>query len=129
MMGFMFDADFFRAFLPGRVQAECRARPELVPVVRISLADGTALDVCHISHLADTWMAVAYFRDVETCQEMDLAFFGYAIVTRVTLSLHHRTARKLGFKAGTHGEGAQTEEAAVVSATRKGDEGATRGPE
>jgi hypothetical protein len=125
----MFDADFFRTFLPGRVQAECRARPDLVPVVRVSLADGTALDVCHISHLADTWMAVAYFRDVETCQEMDLAFFGYAIVTRVTLSLHHRAARKLGFKAGAQGEGTQTEEAAVVSATRKGDVGATRGLE
>ena len=111
-MGFMFDADFFRAFLPDRVQAECRAHPELVPVVRVSLADGTALDVCHISHLADTWMAVAYFRDVETCQEMDLAFFGYAIVTRVTLSLHHRAARKLGFKVGAESEGAQTEEAA-----------------
>ena len=118
MMGFMFDADFFRTFLPDRVQAECRARPELVPVVRISLADGTALDVCHISHLADTWMAVAYFRDVETCQEMDLAFFGYAVVTRVTLSLRHRTARKLGFKVSAEGEGANAEEAAVAGAIR-----------
>ncbi len=92
-----FDAVFFRTSFPELVQAECQRRPEQVPVVLLHLADGTALDVCHILSLADQWLALAYFSDSATCEEMEIAFVRYDQVTRVTLALHHPAGRHLGF--------------------------------
>ena len=94
----MFDASFFTTVLPDRVRTECEARPEMVPVVRFRLGDGVTLDVCHVIHLAERWMAVAYFSDAEKCEDMDVAFVPYDTVTRVHLSLHHPQSRNLGFQ-------------------------------
>lgn len=93
----MFRADFYRAVLPDRVERECAARTSHVPVVGFHLADGVTLDVCHIVHLADTWLAVATYRDSATCEEMDFAFMSYESVVRITLSLQDPKARRLGF--------------------------------
>lgn len=93
----MLDATFFSTALRERVRAECERQPDQVPVVLLHLADGTAVDVCHILHLADGWLAVAYFRDSTACDEMDTAYIRYDLVTRVTLSLHQRKSRRLGF--------------------------------
>ena len=94
----MFGPEFYRTVLPDRIRQECAARPGQVPVVQLKLGDGAALDVCHIIHLADRWLAVAYFRDTERCEEMDIAFLAYEFVTRVTFSLHDPRARRLGFR-------------------------------
>ena len=96
----MFDPGFYQTVLPDRVKQQCAMQSGHVPVVEFRLADGTALDVCHIVHLADKWLAVAYFRDASACQEMDLAFFGYEMVARVTLSMHDPRSRRLGFEIG-----------------------------
>src|SRR3989304_7073993 len=93
----MFDASFYQNVLPGWVRTQCEARPQQIPVVELRLADATTLDICHIVHLADRWLSVAYFRDSAVCADMDLAFIGYEMVTRVTLSLHDPKARRLGF--------------------------------
>ena len=93
----MFLIDFYKAVLPDRVERECKQQPGRVPVVQFRLADGTTLDVCHIAHLADTWLGVAAYRDAATCEDMDFAFLPYEAVTRVTLSLHDPSARRLGF--------------------------------
>ncbi len=93
----MFDASFYQSVLPERVAQECKANPQLVPVVTLHLASGGRLDLCHILHLADTWFAVQYFRDTQTCQDMDVAFLPYELVNMVTVSLHHPSSRKLGF--------------------------------
>ena len=93
----MFDANFYQTMLFQRVTTECKERPNQTPVVRLHLADGTTLDICHIVHLNEKWMAVAYFRDTTICQDMDIAFVGYEMVTRVTLSLHHPNDRRIGF--------------------------------
>ena len=93
----MFDAAFYRTALPALVRAECEARPERVPVVELHLASGRVLDLCHISHLADAWVACHYFRDTETCEEMDVAFLPYGLISMVTVSLHHPEKRRLGF--------------------------------
>jgi hypothetical protein len=96
----MFEPNFYQTVLPDRVRQECAQRPSHVPVVEFRLADGITLDVCHIVHLADKWLAVAYFRDSSACQDMDIAFLGYEMVLRVMLSLHDPRARRLGFTLG-----------------------------
>ena len=93
----MFLIDFYKAVLPDRVERECKREPGRVPVVQFLLADGTTLDVCHIAHLADTWLGVAAYRDAAACEDMDFAFLPYEAVTRVTLSLHDSSARRIGF--------------------------------
>ena len=96
----MFEPAFYQNVLPDRVRQVCSERPSHVPVVEFRLADGTTLDVCHIVHLADKWLAVAYFRDSSAYQDMDIAFLGYEMVLRVMLSLHDPRARRLGFTLG-----------------------------
>ena len=93
----VFDARFYQTSLVGRVTQACEADPKQVPAVVLYLLDGSKLDICHIVWLDDTWLAVAYFRDAATCEDMDLAFLPYRLVTRVTVSLHHPETRKLGF--------------------------------
>ena len=94
----MFDAIFYKSVLPERVVQECKGNPALLPVVNLFLANGRVLDLCHIVHLAEAWLAVQYFRDTQTCQEMDLAFLPYELVTMVTVSMQHPDSRKTGFQ-------------------------------
>ena len=89
--------DFYKAVLPDRVERECKQQPGRVPVVQFRLGDGTIVDVCHIVHLADTWLGLAVYRDATTCEDMDIVFLPYEAVTRVTLSLHDPSARRIGF--------------------------------
>lgn len=96
----MFGADFYLKILPERVMAECHGRPGEVAVVHLHLGAESSLDLCHIVHLADSWLAVQHFQDVETCDDMDLAFLPYELVTMVTVSLHHPTSRRIGFSVG-----------------------------
>ena len=93
----MFDAAFYREVIPERVTAECQGRPDAVPVVKLQLANGQVLDLCHIVHLADDWFAVKHFRDAETCDDMDFAFLPYGLVGLITVSIHHPTQRRIGF--------------------------------
>ncbi len=93
----MFDAHFYREVLPKRVTQECQLHPGEVPVVTLHLATGRVMDLCHIVHLADMWFAVQYFRETESCKDMDLAFLPYEVVTMVTVSIHHPESRRIGF--------------------------------
>jgi hypothetical protein len=95
----MFDAAFFQTVFPERLQVQCQAQPERVPVVELHLADGTKLDVCHFAFLAESWLAVAYYRDGRSDPELDTAFLPYGLIARVTVSLHPIESRKLGFRA------------------------------
>jgi len=93
----VFDAGFYRSVLPERVAQECKGHPDGVPVVMLHLTSGRMLDLCHILHLADTWFAVQYFRDAQTCQDMDTAFLPYELVGMVTVSMQHVASRRIGF--------------------------------
>ena len=95
-----FDASFYREVLPERVTAECQGRPDAVPVVTLYLGNGNVLDLCHIVHLADDWFAVHHFRDVEICEDMDVAFLPYGLVSLITISVHHPESRRMGFSVG-----------------------------
>ncbi|HEU0075264.1 MAG TPA: hypothetical protein VFS30_14765 [Dehalococcoidia bacterium] len=93
----MFDASFYAETLPNLVQTECRRQPDKTPVVELRLGDGTTLDVCHVTQLAERWLGVTFFRDAEKCDDMDVSLLPYELVTRITVSLHHQQTRKLGF--------------------------------
>lgn len=96
--GLPFDATFFQATLPQLVTAQCQGRPDLVPVVRIDLANGATLDVCHVAALGAAQAAVTHYRDARTCDDMDVAFVPYSLMMLVDVSLHPASARKLGFR-------------------------------
>lgn len=93
-----FGPEFFTTVLAERVRAECQGRPNQVPVVEVHLLDGYTLDLCHIPGAEPQWMAAYSYRDRETCEEMDLLFIPYGLVTRVTISLWHTSQRPIGFQ-------------------------------
>jgi len=97
----VFDAGFYQAVLSDRVAKECEGHPGLVPVVELRLGDGTVLDLCHVIALSERWMSVAFFRNTETCEDMDVTFVPYELVIRVTVSLHLPSHRAIGFSHST----------------------------
>ncbi|MCC6238087.1 MAG: hypothetical protein IT299_11020 [Dehalococcoidia bacterium] len=62
--------------------------------------DGTTLDLCHIPGIEARWVAAEVYRDRETCDEMDLMFVPYGLITRITVSMWHRNQRPIGFNLG-----------------------------
>ncbi len=96
-VGPVFGPEFYASVLRDRVVSECHGEPGKVPVVNLHLANGRVLDLCHITYLSDRWLGLQYFRDSETCGDMDLAFLPYELVTMVTVSIHHPQERRLGF--------------------------------
>ncbi len=93
-----FGPAFFATVLADRVRAACEGQPEHVPVVELHLADGLTLDLCHIPGIEPQWLAVQAYRDRETCDEMDLVFVPYGLITRVTVSMWHPNQRPIGFQ-------------------------------
>jgi hypothetical protein len=102
--GAPFDAAFFSDVLRERVKQQCQGEPDNVPVVWLQLADGRVFDVCHIAQFAAVWMAVFYYRDTTTCEEMDLVFLPYGLATTVRVSLHHKARRPAGFDVSKVGK-------------------------
>ena len=98
----MLDATFYSEVLPDLVLKECKTRPDHVPVVHLHLGDSSILDTCHIVHLAPNWFGVAFYRDPQSCDDMDIAFLPYGLVTKLTLSFHLSASRKLGFRVAEH---------------------------
>jgi len=93
-----FGPSFFRSVLSERVEAHCRGASTDVAVVLLHLVDGRSLDLCHVAQVAPGWIAVAAFRDVPTCEEMDLVFVPYGAIHRITISARARTERVIGFR-------------------------------
>ena len=96
--GIPFDPGFFCEMLPGRVGALCPAPSNNTHVVYLHLTDGTTLDVCHVVKLAPLWIAVAAFRDVPSCDEMDIQFVPYSTIHRVAVTSRGTSERTIGFQ-------------------------------
>ena len=92
-----FGPAFFMSVLADRVREQCDQHPEAVPVVELHLGDGTMLDLCHVPGTGPQWVAAQFYRDRETCTDMDLSFIPYGLITRVTVSMWHRSQRSVGF--------------------------------
>jgi hypothetical protein len=98
-----FGPAFFATVLNDRVRATCDGHPDAVPVVELHLADGLTLDLCHVPAVEALWLGVAAYRDRETCEDMDLVFVPYTMITRVTISMWHRSQRPIGFSLDVPG--------------------------
>lgn len=92
-----FGPEFFISVLKDRIREQCDQQPEAVPVVELHLGDGTTLDLCHVPSVGAQWIAAEFYRDRETCTEMDLSFIPFGLITRVTVSMWHRSQRPVGF--------------------------------
>jgi hypothetical protein len=92
-----FGPSFFLTVLADRVREQCDLQPESIPVVELHLGDGVTLDLCHVAGLGPQWVGAQFYRDRETCTDMDVAFVPYGLITRVTLSMWHRSQRPIGF--------------------------------
>lgn len=92
-----FGPAFFLTVLADRVREQCDQQPDAIPVIELHLADGVTLDLCHVAGVGPQWMAAVFFRDRETCEEMDTSFVPYGLITRVTVSMWHRSQRRIGF--------------------------------
>lgn len=93
----VFDSEFFQVILPSYVESLATGHRDQVPVLQVHLADGSVLDICRIVGAAAQWVAVAFFREPLSCDEVDIAFLRYNLITRVTVCLPHRSARTIGF--------------------------------
>jgi hypothetical protein len=93
-----FGPSFFLSVLPDRIAIACEAEPRQVPVVWIRLADGTLLDLCHVPALTPQYIIASAYRDAETCDDMDLMFVPYPLITWVKIALFEPTRRSLGFR-------------------------------
>jgi hypothetical protein len=93
-----FGPSFFLSVLPDRIATACDAQPRQVPVVWIRLADGTLLDLCHVPVLTPRYVVVNAYRDIETCDDMDMVFVPYPFITWVKVALFEPTRRSLGFR-------------------------------
>ena len=93
----MFDPEFFQAVLPAYVAAISADHPNQIPVVHIHLVDGAVYDLCRVVGESRDWLAVAYFRESVTCDDVEIAFLHLATIARVTLSLPKKNARSMGF--------------------------------
>lgn len=92
-----FGPEFFAAVLADRLRVHCPGAEAHVSIVLLHLADGAVLDLCHIVELTPKWMCAAVFRAEMSCDEMDLEFLPYELITRVTLSRRPSGERHLGF--------------------------------
>jgi len=95
--GPIFNAEFFRKILPDGAAKVCEIVADSVPVVNVHLANGRVLDLCHIAHVGEAWIAAYYYRDASRSYEMDLAFVPYPLVVLVTISARQAAERKMGF--------------------------------
>ncbi|MSQ42165.1 MAG: hypothetical protein EXR65_03920 [Dehalococcoidia bacterium] len=72
----------------------------------LHLANGAALDLCHVPALEAAWFAAEVFRERGSGQEMDVVFVPHALVMRVTVSLWHRSQRPAWFELPPEAPGA-----------------------
>ena len=84
--GPVFGLPFFCSVMKSRLMRHCSGVGPDVPQVLLHLAEGTALDLCHIVELSPKWIAAAVFRDDRSCDRMDVEFIPYELIVRVTLS-------------------------------------------
>lgn len=84
-----------RAFISNRCPDPSAGLPEL----EIHLADGQALDVCHVVALAPAWIALAVYEcsPAHGARKMRTEIVPYAMIARITISTDRASEGHLGF--------------------------------
>lgn len=129
--GVVFGPLFFLQHLRGFVRERCPEPQEGLPQVRVRLADGLELDICHIVGVTPKWIALAVYdteRDEESTR-MRTDLVPYSMITRLVIRTEsERGVHPMGFNAdreapvlGPRAEGAlRTPEEALKALARTG---------
>lgn len=94
-----FGPSFFLGHLGRFVRDHCPDQKENLPVVQIRLADGEALDLCHIIGVSPRWVMLAV-RDAESHKDgMAIELLPFALVRSVSIRIRKAstTSTSLGF--------------------------------
>src|SRR3990172_9517764 len=94
-----FGPAFFLDQLRAFVRDRCPNPREGLPAVQLHLADGGALDVCHVLAVSPTWVALA-ITEVEravSAAPMRTEFVPFGMISRVTVRSGARGEHHAGF--------------------------------
>jgi hypothetical protein len=94
-----FGPRFFTTQLRAFISDRCPGPGAVLPELEIHLADGQALDVCHVVALAPAWIAIAVYEPstVRGARKMRTEIVPYAMIARVTISRDRASGGQLGF--------------------------------
>lgn len=90
---------FFLSQLRGFIRDRCPDPQNALPELELHLADGQALDVCHVVAISPWWIALAVYEPSPSrgTRQMRTEFVPYGMIARVTLALTGGAAGQLGF--------------------------------
>lgn len=90
---------FFMSQLRGFIRDRCPDSQNALPELELHLADGQALDVCHVVAISPWWIALAVYEPSPSrgTRQMRTEFVPYGMIARITLALDRGAAGQLGF--------------------------------
>jgi len=92
-----FGPSFFLGHLGRFVRDRCPDAAEQLPLVQVHLADGVALDVCHIIGVSPHWVMLAVRDGTGHRDEMAVELVPYPIIRRVGIASKRNEASSIGF--------------------------------
>lgn len=116
---------FFVSQLRGFIRDRCPDPRIGLPVLELHLADGQALDVCHVVAIAPAWVALAVYEcsPSGSARKMRTEIVPYGMIARITVSTERASGHPLGFDANhavtlvvESGEPERSAEEALLSA-------------
>jgi hypothetical protein len=115
-----FGPSFFAHQLRAFVRARCPDPSEALPSVQLHLADGDAIEICHIIGIAPRWLALAVIEEHRpvAAPTMRTEIVPYELVSRVTVRPFRPGSGHVGFEVERNPEllsGRDTPEAAFLA--------------
>lgn len=92
-----FGPSFFMGHLGRFVRDRCPDPKENLPVVQICLADGEALDVCHIVGVSPRWVMLAVSDAASHGDGMTIELVPYDLIQRVCIRTRRGEGASIGF--------------------------------
>lgn len=93
---YAFGPGFFLSYLARFVRDRCPDSTEHLPTVQILLADGEALDLCHIIGVSEHWVLLAV-RDGGSHASMAVDIVPFPLIRRVCIRTRRVEAGAVGF--------------------------------
>ena len=90
---------FFVSQLRAFIRDRCPDPRASLPQLELHLADGQALDVCHVVAIAPAWIALAVYECTPSrgARKMRTDVIPYGMIARITISSDRTTGGQLGF--------------------------------
>ena len=92
-----FGPSFFLGHLGRFVRDHCPDPKENLPTVQIRLADGTALDLCHIIGISPHWVVFAVRDTAGRHEGMVIEIVPFDLIRRVSIQTRHAEGGAVGF--------------------------------